>query len=85
MKAHGHQKTHMNVPGSTICNRSQMEATQIPINRGMDKQIAAYLYNETVTNYSNTDEIHKQNVEQNKPDTKEYIHYNSIFIKLKNM
>lgn len=37
-----------------------------------------------MTNYSNTDKSYKENVEQNEPDTKESIHYNSSSTKLKN-
>lgn len=37
-----------------------------------------------MTNYSNIDESYKENVEENKPDTKESIHYNSSSTKLKN-
>ena len=50
----------------------------------MDKYIAAFLYNElTTTNCSNIDKSHKQDDEQNKLGTREYVHYNSLLQNLK--
>ena len=38
---------HPNVHCSTIYNRQDMEATQMSINRGMDKEDVAHIYNGT--------------------------------------
>lgn len=63
----------------------QKQFTQPSAEEWINK-LQQYLHNEqTMTNYRDIDESHKQNVEQNKPDTKEYIHYNPIFTKLNNM